>query len=88
MFEITAVTHRHHPIYLAINGSGRETIMLRKYVMEASLLKAVQPAVPIVLDAEMTAGGLHRFHAMIQVKKPNPRTRACNATRCWRRSPR
>ena len=35
MFEITAVTHRDRPIYHAINGYGRETIMLRKYVLEA-----------------------------------------------------
>ena len=34
--------------------------------------KAVQPAVPIVLDAEMTAGGLHRFHAIVQVRKELP----------------
>ena len=46
--------------------------MLRKYVLEASLLKVLQSAVPIVTDAEMTAGGLHRFHAVIQVKKTNP----------------
>jgi 2,5-furandicarboxylate decarboxylase 1 len=72
VFEVSAVTHREHPIYLAINGYGRETIMLRKYVLEASLLKAVQPAVPIVVDAEMTAGGLHRFHAIVQVRKSLP----------------
>jgi 2,5-furandicarboxylate decarboxylase 1 len=28
--------------------------------------------VPIVADAEMTAGGLHRFHAVLQVKKTSP----------------
>ena len=72
VLEVTAVTHRRRPIYQAINGYGRETIMLRKYVLEASLLKAVQPAVPIVVDAEMTAGGLHRFHAVIQVRKTSP----------------
>lgn len=72
VFKVSAVTHRRNPIYLAINGYGRETIMLRKYVLEASLLKAVQPAVPIVQDAEMTAGGLHRFHAIVQVKKTLP----------------
>ena len=72
ILEISAVTHRRQPIYLAINGYGRETIMLRKYVLEASLLRAVQPAVPIVTDAEMTAGGLHRFHAVVQVKKASP----------------
>ena len=61
VFEITAVTHRDRPIYHAINGYGRETIMLRKYVLEASLLKVLQAAVPIVVDAEMTAGGLAPF---------------------------
>ena len=41
ILQITAVTHRAKPIYHAINGYGRETVMLRKYVLEASLLKAV-----------------------------------------------
>jgi 2,5-furandicarboxylate decarboxylase 1 len=40
--------------------------------LEASLLKVLQSAVPIVIDAEMTAGGLHRFHAVVQVKKTGP----------------
>jgi len=70
--EITAVTHRRKPIYHAINGYGRETVMLRKYVLEASLLKVLASAAPIVTDVEMTAGGLHRFHAIIQVKKQGP----------------
>jgi 2,5-furandicarboxylate decarboxylase 1 len=69
VLEISAVTHRDRPIYHAINGYGRETIMLRKYVLEASLLKVLQTAIPIVTDAELTAGGLHRFHAVIQVNK-------------------
>jgi 2,5-furandicarboxylate decarboxylase 1 len=46
--------------------------MLRKYVLEASLLKVLQAAIPIVTDTEMTAGGLHRFHAVIQVSKRTP----------------
>jgi 2,5-furandicarboxylate decarboxylase 1 len=72
IFEVTAVTHRDRPIYHAINGYGRETIMLRKYVLEASLLKVLRAAVPIVIDAEMTAGGLHRFHAVVAVRKATP----------------
>ncbi len=71
IFEVTALAHRNDPVYFAINGVGRETIMLRKYVMEASLLKALQAATPIVQDVEVTAGGLHRFHAVIQVRKAN-----------------
>ncbi len=72
VFDVAALTHRTDPIYLAINGYGRETVMLRKYVMEASLLKALQASVPIIDDAEMTAGGLHRFIAVLSVKKTSP----------------
>jgi 2,5-furandicarboxylate decarboxylase 1 len=69
VLKISAITHRKNPIYPAINGYGRETIVLRKYVLEASLLKVLSSAIPIVTDAEMTAGGLHRFHAVVQVEK-------------------
>jgi 2,5-furandicarboxylate decarboxylase 1 len=72
VFEVSALTHRSDPVYPAINGYGRETVMLRKYVMEASLLKALQASVPMIHDAEMTAGGLHRFIAVISVKKTSP----------------
>jgi 2,5-furandicarboxylate decarboxylase 1 len=72
ILEVTAVTHRDRPIYQVINGYSFETTMLRKYVLEASLLKVLKSAVPIVADAEMTAGGLHRFHAVLQVKKSSP----------------
>ncbi|TCT05691.1 UbiD family decarboxylase [Aquabacter spiritensis] len=72
VLKVTALTRRAKPIYHAINGYGRETIMLRKYVLEASLLKVLRAAVPIVTDAEMTAGGLHRFHAILQVDKQGP----------------
>jgi len=72
VLKITAITHREKPIYHAINGYGRETIVLRKYVLEASLLKVLRASLPIVTDAEMTAGGLHRFHAIIQVEKKSP----------------
>ena len=69
VFEVTAITHRDQPLYQAINGYSLETTMLRKYVLEASLLKVLQAASPIVVDAEMTGGGLHRFHAVLQVRK-------------------
>jgi 2,5-furandicarboxylate decarboxylase 1 len=72
VFDVSALTHRTDPVYLAINGYGRETVMLRKYVMEASLLKALEAAIPIAQDVEMTAGGLHRFIVVIKVKKTSP----------------
>jgi 2,5-furandicarboxylate decarboxylase 1 len=72
IFEVTAVTHRDRPLYQVINGYSLETTMLRKYVLETSLLKVLRAAVPIVVDAEMTDGGLHRFHAVLQVRKSTP----------------
>lgn len=72
IFEVTALAHRKDAVYFAINGVGRETIMLRKYVMEASLLKSLQAVSPIIQDVEVTAGGLHRFHAVLQVRKTSP----------------
>ncbi len=73
VFEVTALTRRADAVYHAISGAGRETVMLRKYVLEASALRALQSAVPIVSDVELTAGGLHRFHLVVQVAKTSPR---------------
>jgi 2,5-furandicarboxylate decarboxylase 1 len=72
VFDITSIGHRDSAIYYAINGFGRETVMLRKYVLEASLLKVLQAATPFVNDVEITAGGLHRFHAVLSVNKTSP----------------
>ena len=73
VFEATALTMRRDPVYHAINGAGRETVMLRKHVLEASALRALRQANSIVADAELTAGGLYRFHLVIQVAKRSAR---------------
>ncbi len=65
--NVSAVTHRERPIYHAI--LGRETTMLRKYVMETAILRTLRAAAPIVTDIELTNGGLNRFHLIIQVHK-------------------
>ena len=55
--------------------------MLRKYVLEASLLKVLQAAVPIVTDAEMTAGGLAPLPCRgAGAARPRRSTTACSAT--------
>ncbi|HLI14579.1 MAG TPA: UbiD family decarboxylase [Acidimicrobiales bacterium] len=72
VLEVTAVSVRADPVYHAINGAGRETVMLRKYVLEAAALQALRRAVPIVTDVDLTAGGLHRFHLVVQVAKASP----------------
>lgn len=72
VLTVDAVTMRRDPIYFAINGAGRETVMLRKYVLETAALRAIKSAVPMVRDVEITAGGLYRFHLVIQVAKASP----------------
>jgi 2,5-furandicarboxylate decarboxylase 1 len=69
IFDVTSLAHRNSAVYYAINGFGRETVMLRKYVLEASLLKVLAAAAPAVDDVDMTAGGLHRFHAVLSINK-------------------
>ena len=65
--NVSAVTHRERPIYHSI--LGRETTMLRKYVMETAILRTLRATAPIVTDIELTDGGLNRFHLIIQVHK-------------------
>jgi 2,5-furandicarboxylate decarboxylase 1 len=66
---IDAVTHRREPVYVAINGAGRETVMLRKHVLEAAAFSALRAATPFVKDVNLTAGGLHRFHLVVSVDR-------------------
>ena len=71
--DVTAVTARHEPVYHAINGAGRETIVLRKHVLEVAALEAVRPVTPIVTDVCMPSGGLHRFHLVMALSKRSER---------------
>ncbi|MBI3076876.1 MAG: UbiD family decarboxylase [Deltaproteobacteria bacterium] len=68
--RVKAVTHRRDPIYYAIIGA--ETRVLRKYVMEALIERAVRASVPIVTDVNLTPGGLCRFHLVMAVRKRSP----------------
>ena len=71
--RVTALTMRHEPVYHAINGAGRETIVLRKHVLEVAALEAVRPVTPIVSDVCMPPGGLHRFHLVMALSKRSAR---------------
>lgn len=66
---VTALTHRPDPVYVAISGVGRETVMLRKHVLETAALSVARAVHPMVADVNLTAGGLHRFHAVVAVEK-------------------
>lgn len=65
-----AVTHRYQPFYYAI--CGRETTVLRKFTLEAALMRTLRAAVPIVRDVNLTDGGLNRFHLVVSVHKVKP----------------
>jgi 2,5-furandicarboxylate decarboxylase 1 len=69
VLEVTALTHRRNPVYFAINGAGRETVMLRKYVLETAAMQVLGTSVPTVVDVDITEGGLHRFHLNISLRK-------------------
>lgn len=70
LVEVTALTHRHDAIYYDVLGC--EGVTLRKYILEAGLLRQLRQAVPIVRDVEMTRGGMYRFHLVIAVHKTSP----------------
>jgi 2,5-furandicarboxylate decarboxylase 1 len=63
----SCVTHRRDPIYYPIVGV--EKLIMRKFMMEAALLRSMQAVSSTILDVEMTRGGLYRFHLVVQVKK-------------------
>jgi len=65
-----AVTHRRNPFYYGICGS--ETTVLRKFTLEAAILRTLRAAVPMVRDVNLTDGGLNRFHLVISVHKEKP----------------
>ncbi|MBI3076059.1 MAG: UbiD family decarboxylase [Deltaproteobacteria bacterium] len=70
VLDVTCLSHRKDPLYYTIIGGERG--MLRKYILEASILSTMKKAVPIVQDVELTPGGSVRFHLVIQVKKTLP----------------
>jgi 2,5-furandicarboxylate decarboxylase 1 len=65
-----AVTHRRDPYYYGICGC--ETTVLRKFTLEAAILRTLLAAVPMVRDVNLTDGGLNRFHLVISVHKAKP----------------
>ena len=73
VIDVTALTTRDEPVYHAINGAGRETIVLRKHVLEVAAAEAVRPVTPIVSDVALPTGGLHRFHLVMALSKRSER---------------
>jgi 2,5-furandicarboxylate decarboxylase 1 len=58
---------------IAILDSTGHIVMLHRFDnTQYGSIAVAEDKAPIVIDAEMTAGGLHRFHAVVQVRKATP----------------
>lgn len=69
--EITAITHRDHPIYYTIVPAGYEHLLLGGIPREASLFQTVRQTVPSVKAVHMSPGGTCRYHAVVSIHKRN-----------------
>ncbi|GIM45407.1 hypothetical protein DNHGIG_09560 [Collibacillus ludicampi] len=69
--QITAVTHRNHPIFYTIVPAGYEHLLLGGIPREASLFQSIRQTVPTVKAVHMSPGGTCRYHAIVSIKKRN-----------------
>ncbi|NTZ19970.1 UbiD family decarboxylase [Paenibacillus sp. JMULE4] len=69
--QITAVTHRNHPMFYTIVPAGYEHLLLGGIPREASLFQTIRQTVPTVRAVHMSAGGTCRYHAVVSIKKRN-----------------
>lgn len=69
--QITAITHRNHPIFYTIVPAGYEHLLLGGIPREASLFQTIRQTVPTVRAVHMSAGGTCRYHAVVSIKKRN-----------------
>lgn len=69
--QITAVTHRNHPMFYTIIPAGYEHLLLGGIPREASLFQTIRQTVPTVQAVHMSTGGTCRYHAVVSIKKRN-----------------
>ncbi len=69
VIEVDCVTHRTSPIYRVNNPSGLENVVIGGVPREVSIRERLQLNFPEVTDVRLTAGGLGRYHMVVQMKK-------------------
>ncbi|AIQ54826.1 UbiD family decarboxylase [Paenibacillus sp. FSL R7-0331] len=67
--EISAVTHRHEPVWQTILPASYEEKLPMAIAREVALLGSVRQVVPGVQAVHITMGGVGRYHAVIQIRK-------------------
>lgn len=69
--RITAITHRHDPIYQAIlPGYAPEHCLLGAVAIGATTCRALQRVMPAVRRVFVTDGGMGRLHAIVTMHRP------------------
>ena len=69
VIEVTAVTHRHKPIFHTIVPAEMEHLLLGAIPREATLLAHLQRSHPGVKDVHLSVGGVCRYHLWVQFDK-------------------
>lgn len=69
VIEVSAVTHRHKPIFHTIVPAEMEHLLLGAIPREATLLAHLQRSHPGVKDVHLSVGGVCRYHLWVQFDK-------------------
>lgn len=69
VLRLKAICHRKDPIFYSILPASREHLLLGAIPREASILSAVERAVPSVKAVHLTYGGACRYHLVIALEK-------------------
>lgn len=69
VIEVTAVTHRHQPLFHTIVGGSMEHLLLGGIPREASFLSHLRRSFPSVRDVHLSRGGTCRYHLAVQIDK-------------------
>jgi 2,5-furandicarboxylate decarboxylase 1 len=67
--EVTALTHRRHPIFHTITGGNLEHLLLGGIPREATLLSHLRRSFPGVQAVHLPIGGVCRYHLVVQLSK-------------------
>jgi 2,5-furandicarboxylate decarboxylase 1 len=69
VIEVSALTHRHAPIFHTIVPAEMEHLLLGAIPREATLLAHLQRSHPGVKDVHLSVGGVCRYHLWVQFDK-------------------
>jgi len=73
LMSVTAITHRHNPIYQAVVPSIHpEHLLLSAIPIEATIFQYVKKVIPGIKEVVVTEGGGAHLHIIISLSSPRP----------------